>query len=1169
MYQFYLKSKAGTPMRANVHRRRSYIKEAYLTMLFVAFSLSVLSQNITLKETNAPLRKVFLAISDQSGIEFLASSEVFEASKPVTINVADKPVGAVLETIFKTQPLKYEIKEKIVVVTRKETITTIRKDSKNENLIRGKVTDSVGNTLPGATIRNETSGSVSITDADGQFSITGNVGNRVSASFLGYTIAAMEIKNASIQLSFILKLTNARLNEVSVVSTGYQTLPKERATGSFTTVGKELFNQQVTPDILSRLESITNGLSVFRNDATRTSQIMVRGLSSINGPTSPLIVVDNFPYEGDLNNLNPNEVESITVLKDAAAASIWGTRAGNGVIVITTKKGRYNQPLQVEANASVTIAAKPNFNYLTQMSSNDYIGFERSLFDKGYYTNQLSSPLAPVVSPVVQLLNQAKNGLITQAKADELISNFGRHDVRDDFSKYLYRQAVNQQYSANITGGSDRSSYLFGIAYENDLNQIKASNDRLNLKYQASYKLLKDLQFNTSLRFTIANTKSGDPSFGSINPIQPYTFLADNDGNAIAVGQTYNQDKKDALMKTGNFLDWNYYPLTNSDYSYQRSKTHDILANFGVDYKLTGDITLDIKYQYEKQTVDGNTVNELQSYYARNLINSFTSVSGTTVTRNIPVGGILDKQRTDLTSHSLRAQLNYSKNWGAHSVALLAGQELRNNITSNTFDRNYGYNSDVLTVAAVRYSQFFTNSLTNEQTTIPFVNSLNQSDYRFLSTYFNGAYTYNNKYTVSISGRRDGSNIFGVNTNDKWTPLWSAGLSWDVSKESFYHSEAIPYLKIRGTYGFSGNVDPSRSALTTISYVNTSIYTGGPISAVSNFANPDLRWEKIRTINIGFDLRTKNDRLTLTLDYYRKNATDLYATVPVDYTAGLNIATVTKNVGAMAGQGIDLALNGKIIDRLIKWTSSANVNFYKDKVTKYYQTSNSGFYYVNGSKTPVEGFPVWSLFSYRYAGLDETGDPVGYLNGQRSKDYAAITGAGTTVNDLVYSGPRFPVWFGSWGNTFSYENLSLATRLTYSFGAYFRRRSIDYRSVATIGLSHPDYTKRWQKPGDELSTNIPSMIYPLVPARDDLYNASEVLTERSDNIRLQYVTIGYQFTKQQHRWLPVRSAQVFLNGNNLGIIWRANKSGIDPDFINTSTSMPIPPNYAVGIRASL
>lgn len=1168
MYNFYPQKLVQPPGCVPNILLKMKLTAIVLVTAILQVSASTFAQKITLSEKNTPLKKIFEKISDQTTYDFLVSSENLKTAKPVTINVNNAELQPTLDKIFASQPLTYTIQEKMVVIAEKVGLKKSSIIPPDKINVTGRVVDTTGAPLSGATVRIKDSGKATIANADGSFLITASEADYIEVTFLGfqpYTFTA--VKDLPFQ-NIVLRRLQSALSEISIVSTGYQTLPKERATGSFTTVSKQVFNEQVTPDVLSRLEYIANGVSVFRNNSTNTSQLMVRGISTINGPTSPLIVLDNFPYEGDINNLNPNDVESITILKDAAASSIWGTKAGNGVIVITTKKGRYNQPLKIDFSSNVTLGEKPNLNYLTPLSSVDQIAFEKDLFSKGYYDNMFTDPQYPVVSPVVQILANRKNGVITGAQADQQIAALGKNDVRNDFSQYVYQRSVNQQYNLQLSGGSSKLNYLFSSGYDKDIDNLAANYDRLNFRSQASFTPIANLQITAGVLYTNSNNKSGRTAYGYIQ--QPYQLLADANGNALPVSQTYSQAFKDNAASTGQLLDWNYYPLTDYQHNYKAAITNDVLANFGISYKLAKGLLADIKYQYENQQVNTRTTYDSQSYFARNLSNSFAQVTGTTYTFPVPKGGISDFLNYNLNTNDLRGQLNYNNEWGKHAVSVVAGQEMRQIKGSTNNARNYGVDDYTLATGPVNYSTTFPNFVTKNPAVIPYNNNITQTVNRFVSVYAVGSYAFDSKYIISGSIRRDGSNLFGVETNDKWTPLWSSGLSWEFSKESFYHFDFLPYLKIRATYGFNGNVDPSKSAVTTISYVSTSVFTGSPYAQVRNFANSNLRWEKVGTMNIGIDFRSKNDRISGSIDLYHKKSTDLYATVPVDYTFGLGTSTLTKNVAEMSGNGVDLEINSVNLDGEFKWLTNFNFSYYRDKVTNYYASATNGSDYVTDSRNPYLNNPVWAVYSYPWAGLDAGGNPQGYINGQISKDYTQIRGEGTKVSDLIYNGPRFPVFFGTVGNTVRYKGISLTARIRYNFGNYFRNSALSYSALASSGITNGQaYAQRWQKSGDEQITNVPSLSYPLSSDRDNFYAGSQVLVEKADAIRLQYVTVSYDLNKKQYSWLPFNTAQIFINANNLGILWRANKSGIDPEYTLNYYLMPPSKTVAFGIRANL
>lgn len=971
----------------------------------------------------------------------------------------------------------------------------------------------------------------------------------------------------------VLKMEPAakQLDDVQV-STGYQQLPKERATGSFEIINNKLYNEQVGTNITDRLESIANAVYFDKKTTAGTNKITIRGLSTIQGARAPLIVLDDFPFEGDINSINPNDVESITILKDAAASSIWGTRAGNGVIVITTKKARLNQPLKVELTGNITIGNKPNLFYYNNISSSDFIDVEQYLYSKGFYTSQINSTSKTPLSPVVELLIKKANGSMGAAEADARIQAMRNQDSRNDFNRYMYGKLVNQQYAVTLKGGSNKVAYLFSAGYDDNIGNLHEPYQRLNLRSENTFNINSRLQVIAGISYAQSLAQSGRTGLNSTNTVNgslpPYTLMADSAGNAIPVMKQLRQLYTDTAG-AGKLLDWNYYLLTDHSHVRTSNRTNLLTGSLGLQYKIFKGLIAVVKYRYELQGGENSTLNDDQSFLARHLVNTFSQLNRSTgiVTYIVPKGGILVSSGSRQQSQNLRGQLNYAATLANHEINVIAGAEMRNTVVTSSSYRTYGYNPDILTYSPVDYVNVYPSFVSGTLTAIPNDQDYSGTTRRFISFYGNAAYTFKKRYGLSLSGRRDASNLFGVRTNDKWTPLWSGGLSWEMHKESWFRFKPLSSLKLRATYGVSGNVDPGKSGYTVLSYTTSSAYTLLPTALISQFANPDLRWERTSMFNIAVDFKAFNNRLQGSVEYYSKKGKDLLGFAAVDYTA---VATdrIARNVANMRGNGLDIALTSLNIDKQVQWTSSLNFNTNKEIVTSYFLSTRSATSYLNGgvSISALEGKPVYGVYAYAWAGLDpQTGDPMSYLNGQPSKDYNTLLGTAYPVDSLKYMGRALPAYFGSLGNTISYRGLSLTVRLTFKAGYYFIRNSIHYNNLFSSRQGHGDIALRWQKPGDELTTNVPSMVYPAVSRRDQLYNNSEILVEKGDHIRLQYITLNYNL-KTIFPKLPASGVNVYLNINNLGILWRANKKGIDPDYRDNTILTAT--NYAIGFKVS-
>jgi len=563
------------------------------------------------------------------------------------------------------------------------------------------------------------------------------------------------------------------------------------------------------------------------------------------------------------------------------------------------------------------------------------------------------------------------------------------------------------------------------------------------------------------------------------------------------------------------------------------------------------------------------TLYDKESFFARNLINTFTQFNYTTgqKTNKVPVGGILDQTNILLEAMNYRAQLQYNRSWKNHRFGGLAGVEIREvNTATNTY-RTYGFNGDNMTSGNVDYTSPNPVLVTGFSSFIPNNAFLSNLSNHYVSTYVNMVYTYLDRYTFSASGRRDASNLFGVSTNQKWTPLWSAGFSWQLSKEKFYALRWLPYLKLNMSYGYSGNINPGQSALTTIATQATSPYTLLPMATISQFGNPDLRWERSGQLNIRLEFKTPLNRISGTIEYFSKKGKDLYGLIPIDYT-GAGTRTLLKNSASMEGSGWDIELNSLNFDQKFKWQTTLMWNIAKDKVTDYYtNTSRASAYILDPgtySLSPLKGYPVYSVFSYPFAGLDPfTGNPQGMLNKQLSTNYTALLA--DSLQNAVYNGSAVPISQLALRNTFSFGRFSLTVNIIGKTGYYFRRSTIDYFNLFNNGTGHADFAGRWQNPGDEINTTVPSMIYPLVANRDAFYQGSEQMVEKGDHIRLQYITLSYEYAPAKKASSPFRRIRVYINGSNLGILWRANKAKLDPDYLDKT----IPPSASFSVGCNL
>lgn len=802
------------------------------------------------------------------------------------------------------------------------------------------------------------------TDKWGRFSITEKIsGDNVTFRHIAYqdTSIFLQADRQHAELTLSLSLKHGMIGEV-VVNTGYQSIPKDRLTGSFSSVSKQQLEQQIGRGITGMLPSLANGV-MLDNNSTSANRLMVRSLSTIKAEKSPLVIVDNFPYEGNLDDINPLDIENVTVLKDAAASAIWGVRAGNGVIVVTTKKGQFNRRQSFRFSTAIKMGAPPDLNRLDLMSTSDFIGMEEFLFNKGYYNSRITSTAMLPLTPIVEALDRLKKQKMTQEEYDNLKTGLVGLDLRDEYRKHFYNNSLFQQYHLQGNGGNSQFAWMSSLGYDKEVGSTKNKSERLTYRLSNSLKIRKDLLLSMDFNLIHFNTSTGMPAYGDVKmstyELYPYATFADDNGTPLRIAQR-NNDYVDRMMQEGYILDWNYYPLTDYRHLDNRSQQWIVNWNTGLKYDVSRSLNIDLKYNLMLDRTDGKNLHDQDSYFSRNLVNSFSEIDRSTdlVTYNVPKGGVLDQSVARQTAHNARLQLNFNRTINVHGISGILGFEGRMSKGNGESSRFYGYNPATLSFANVDYTSRFPDLATGGLNAIPNGQSLSQREIRYLSVFANAVYSYKNKVNLLGSVRRDATNLFGLRTNDKWNLLWSVGGSW----KALENKGQIDKLTMRTTYGFSGNVDPSMSSVNTIQYIGTNVLNNFPIATFASYANPELKWESIATLNLGTDLVLWKNKLNLTFDWYTKKGSDLYGLDEMDPTAGIG-ATVVRNSAKMKASGLDLAIGLNALEWK-DWGLSFQINLSKsaDKVEKYYLNNAIGRNFINERTIAgIVGKPVYSL----------------------------------------------------------------------------------------------------------------------------------------------------------------------------------------------------------------
>ncbi|MGE7774705.1 SusC/RagA family TonB-linked outer membrane protein [Chitinophaga sp. NPDC101104] len=1143
---------------------------ALLMMPFMAFEQE--NTKVTLNFKNIVITKVFQEIETQSGFTFFFAAGTLDAKSLVSIQVTKTPLEKVLTELLKPFNVDYQFKNKSIILkksgqfaTNEETVSS--NDTIPSITVNGKVLDSKGLPLLGVTVSVKGKRINSITDENGDFKITSTKENSILVfSSVGFETQEVKVKKNTI-ISISLKERVLDLQKVEVVSTGYQEIPKDRATGSFSHIDNSTFNRRTGSSILDRIDGLVPGL--YMSPSTKPDpldRITIRGISTFNASKRPLIVVDNFIFDDDINQINPNDVESITVLKDAAAASIWGVRAGNGVIVITLKKGRPNNPLSVTLNTQVGAMEKPRFKNIPTIPSSEIIAIERERFKSGYYDFQLNDNiLFPSIPLAVEILNQNKQGLISENKMNNLLNNLASNDVKKEIYNHLLQTQITQQYALNISGGTDTHQYYSSVGYDKTRpNEINSKSQRISMRFRNTWRPIKNLSLNAEINYTQSQLQSNNEigkNFQSITS-SPYLKLVDQNNNPLAIPYQYRKSYIDTLQFPGK-LNWEYFPLDEANFGNITSKEYTTRINGEIRYAFMRAFKITVQYQWQKTTNSYQKISSEKIFLTRNEINKFATTDPTNglPIYPIPRGSQYSSANGELTSWNIRSQLDFNKSLSQHNISALIGLETRQTESQSiTPPGQFGFqeesalfNPTIYGSHIVRPGEYFAEI---QPGSLFKGGTLN----RFGSYYANAAYNYDQRYTFTISGRVDQSNFFGVKSNDRLVPLWSTGASWEISNEPFYKINWMDKLKFTATYGYSGNVNAGISPFATATYQipKPPIYL--PYAQITSPPNPHLKWERVSQYNFSLLFSLKNNRLQGLIEVYKKTGKDLIGSIQSNPSSGFTV--YTGNTSRLSTKGIDLSLtnNNKIGNFALQHILILGYN--TNKVLAYYTPQLYSYATPSDyNSMPIIGFPVDKLFSYKWAGLsDIDGSSQIYINDKvaSGSNYEQVQ-----LSDLKYNGRRTPAYFGSIRNNLTWKNIDISIGISGKFNYAFVRPTFE-GSLGYPGLQHIDYLKTWKKPGDERITNVPRF--------DDnnpnpydfaTYLSSDNIIEKGDHIRLQDIKLTYSFR-------PVAARNIFKSCSlnffidNVGIIWR--KSKYIADIENQLTFDPNQRIYTIGLK---
>jgi TonB-linked SusC/RagA family outer membrane protein len=1160
-----------------------------LTLFLFVGSLGVsakpAAQSISFSGQRVQLKEVFKAVEKQTGYVVFAKRELLADSRPISVSVTEMPLRDFLTLLLDKQELNFRLEGQTIFLSRKSTAELADYNASELQSALApappviiRVTDSTGNPLYGAVITLQNGKQLGSTNAGGVLQANIAEGDILLVSYVGYETRHITFNSSVISnetLVIVLKPVVGNLDEITLnANTGYQSLPRERATGSFAVVTAGTLKNRMETNIMDRLEGMVAGLFV------NNGNVNIRGLSTIYGVQAPLFVVDGFPYEGNLSYINPADIVNVTVLKDAAAASIYGTRAANGVISITTKLGNARK-VTVQVNSTNIISPIPNAGKMQLLNSTEMVNLQQELFNTWHrsYSDAIRRGAQPKVT---EALYQYEQGLISKAALDARLEQLRQADAPAQIKDQLLQSSISTQQSVSIHGGNEVHQYsLTGNYSWSRSSDVRMSLKQTNINLRDRIRVFKWLNAEAGISTNISDRKFSPVSATSYYRNMPYEVLTNPDGSNASWNYLKSQYEIDRLKALG-LRDETYNPLTELDASEITGKSSYFRMQGGITATIIPGLTFDLKYQTERGSYYDKTFSSEDSYAARKMINDAAQVVNGELIKNVPDGGLLQEARTTSNSYTARAQLNFDRHFASkHQITAIAGVERRAVITSGTSTFKMGYNDNNLQFMPVDEIALG-NLKATESLTSTFSYTYNNDNKfiyiedRFISAFGNAGYTYNKRYNVTGSIRIDNSNLFGTDPRYRYLPLWSAGGSWRMTEENFMRNISwLNNLSIRTTYGLGGNVvktvGPFLQAKSGF-FSETNAVTTDILSP----PNRKLRWEKTATTNIGIDFSVLNNRISGSMDYYIRKSTDLLGEKATDPTNAFRTALI--NYGSLYNKGFELALNTvNIRSKNFSWNSSLVFALNRNKMTEISTNAESVATFTEGFGVSRVGHPMNSVYNFRSAGLDPaTGVPMVYdASGKIVKNTDAsgnLASNMTDINGLVYGGTLLPVYTAGFTQTLTYKQFTLSIFLVAN-GGHVMRDVTQVLSQSPTSNIDKRMLNFWRKPGDETKPGI-------IPKPDlqgnggtyysSLWFASDQNTLKADFIKVRDIALAYNLPAAFQNKLKTSSARLLFQVRN-PFSWFRNPYNIDSESYEVGSNYanrrtPISPNYFIGLE---
>ncbi|MGN7821352.1 SusC/RagA family TonB-linked outer membrane protein [Chitinophaga sp. 22536] len=1142
-------------------------------------------------------------VSAALGTRFVYEASLL-ANKTTTVDLSDlknKPVEEVLKAILYPHDLLflYVDKNHYTIVARKnkhsgniaqlqpEDDVPLPGDSMRQ--IRGKVLSNYNEPLAGVTLR--AGRYAAATNNEGDFTLrVDRTETALDATAIGWQPVHVDIspKNGA-WYPITMQASTSLLKEIAIVSTGYQKIEKSQLSGAATAMSAKDYDQRtaVTGNFLESLEGKVPGL--VYNSISR--ELSIRGVSTFDAVKRPLIVVDGFPTEIDITTINPNDIISVSVLRDAAAAAIYGVQASNGVIVIETRRGKSGKPV-FSLRATYAMQAKPDFGYLHYAGSQEYAQLMKDRVNIDGYSRRQVRAGAPI-DPVYELLFQVKEGTLTAEEADRRIAGITGYNNMADYKRLFYQTRYARQVDFDVSGGNEKSTYLLGINYVGETPvERRADNQRFVLNFANTYKFTDRFSFDFRAVYNNSANKSGNTV--PYTDVLPHQRFTDEQGNPVAsvygpqreafFSRSVAQNEK---IKAYGLYDQLYYPYGELFATTNKINLSAIRLQGRLNTVLTKWLSLDLGGAYENQLTTSGVLKTDDAYVVRKLINTRARkepVTGKPLYIDIPDGDIYTLDHIRGVSYTVRGQLNVNRDFdgGKHNISAIAGIEQRKRTESGVKSSYFGYDGQSLISKPVNIQSLTGNKAPEFSETGTMASTFFPEDFfgetsldrRFMSYYAQATYIYHHKYIATGSFRIDQSNLFGADPAYKNKPLWSAGVSWRIHEENFMQPVSwLNHLQLRMATGFNGNVPSSISGpfLLLGAGINAVPAVAVPQYLVLSPENQSIRWETTRNFNLGIDYALFDNRISGSVDIYNKSTRDVFGEMSADPTTGFN--SYRANTASIRNSGLELMVNSiNIKGRHFNWQTQLTASFNHNKVLKVMAAESEASVDLIAGTQLREGYPVNPLFSYHYGGLNELGQPFVYnrLNEKKVMNRLDDNIVDVSFEDLVFNGTATPKYAVGLNNQFSLGSFDLSFLFMYYGGHVMRiQPPSSYDVTTTYRYPLQGAANYWRKPGDETYTDMPGFPKYNQPGEFNYtaiygYTYAHKFVRKADYVRLRDLILTYNVKSAFLQRNGLNRTQLRLQAQNM---FRYTFSGndIDPEAIDRVTgvrSLPVEPFYS-------